>query len=272
MKRKFLKRFFKVFIISSVCVMTLGMVSCTSNHKITTTHEVEGEFLNISVSANKEADISFEPSIDGKVRVIETSHKKVNCSVTVDGNTLFVKVEDSRNWFDRLLEFHSSKIIIYLPAGEYGNLNIDTTTGNTHVPSNFTFESISVDGTTGNITCDASARDYINIENTTGNVSLNNLTCNRLNVKVSTGSINLTNVITLGKTSLNSTTGNIKFDRCDGGEIYAKTTTGSIKGSLLSDKIFLTSTTTGKINVPKTTTGGVCDLSTTTGAIKITIE
>lgn len=255
-----------------VVAIACSMVSCGSNHKITTTHDVDGEFTNISISTNKEANITFEPSVDGKVRVVETSHKKVDCDVTTDGSTLYINVKDTRNWFGRVLEFHSSQIIIYIPAGEYGDLNIDTTTGNTNISSDFTFSSISIEGTTGNITCNASAKNSIDIKNTTGDVTLNNVTTNTLNIKITTGKIALNNVITSGKMSLKTTTGNIRFNGCDGAEIYATATTGSIKGTLLSPKIFLTSSRTGKVNVPHTASGGICDLSTTTGKIDISIK
>ncbi len=272
MKRKLINYILKTFIVVFLCAIVLGTASCTSNHNITKTHDIEGVIENISVSAHKEAHISFEPSTDGKIRVVAVTHKKVNCNVTTDGTTLLVDVEDIRNWVGRLGEIHSPKVIVYLPAGEYSNLKIETTTGNTTVPADFSFASISINGTTGKIHCSAQATDSINITNTTGEVSINNVTTNTLDVKISTGDINLTNVITTGKMSLEATTGNIRFDSCDGAEIYASATTGSIQGSLLSSKIFLTSTKTGKVTVPHTTSGGVCDLSTSTGTINITIK
>ncbi len=272
MKNKLIKYLSICIILVLVCSIALGTVSCTSNHNITKAHDVEGVIENISISARKEAHISFEPSTDGKIRVVALTHKKVDCNVTTDGTTLLVDIEDTRNWFGRLGEIHSPKVTVYLPAGEYLNLKIETTTGNTTIPADFSFSSISINGTTGKINCSASAKDSINITNTTGEVSIKDVRTNTLNVKISTGDVKLTNVITSGKMSIEATTGNIKFDVCDGAEIYAKATTGSIQGSLLSSKIFLTDTKTGKVSVPHTTSGGVCDLSTTTGKINITIE
>lgn len=271
MKRKIMNYVALGVMLLSICVLTFNMVSC-GNHKITKEQEVDGSFENISISANKEAHISIEPSTDGKVKVVAVTHKKVNCDVKIDGTTLVVNIEDTRNWFGRVFEFHSAKVIVYVPAGAYGNLQIKTTTGDTNVPASFSFESIIIDGTTGNITCNASAQNHIDISNTTGDVHINNVTTNSLSVDITTGKIELTNVITSGKMFLKATTGNIKFNGCDGAEIYAEATTGSITGTLLSPKIFLTSTTTGKIKVPHTTTGGVCDLETTTGKIDISIK
>ena len=58
----------------------------------------------------------------------------------------------------------------------------------------------------------------------------------------------------------------------DGGQILIKTDTGKVSGSLLSDKVFIIETDTGRKDYPKTTTGGKCEITTDTGDIIITIE
>ena len=64
----------------------------------------------------------------------------------------------------------------------------------------------------------------------------------------------------------------MNFNACDAAEIYVETDTGDVKGTLLSDKVYIVFTDTGKINVPKAVTGGRCEISTDTGNIKIEIE
>jgi hypothetical protein len=51
-----------------------------------------------------------------------------------------------------------------------------------------------------------------------------------------------------------------------------ETSTGSVKGTILTPKIFMIRSDTGKINVPETTTGGICRIRTSTGNISITIK
>ena len=63
----------------------------------------------------------------------------------------------------------------------------------------------------------------------------------------------------------------MRFDGCDAAEITVKTGTGDVTGTLLSDKVFLTETGTGRIDVPKSTVGGRCEINTDTGDIKIDI-
>jgi hypothetical protein len=44
-----------------------------------------------------------------------------------------------------------------------------------------------------------------------------------------------------------------------------------VKGSLLTDKIFVTQSDTGKVDVPETVSGGKCKVTTDTGDIRIEI-
>ena len=50
------------------------------------------------------------------------------------------------------------------------------------------------------------------------------------------------------------------------------TSTGDVNGTLLSEKIFITDTSTGRVSVPKTTSGGKCEITTSTGDINIGIK
>ena len=79
-------------------------------------------------------------------------------------------------------------------------------------------------------------------------------------------------VIASGNYNIKRSTGKMNFTDCDANELYIKTSTGDIKGNLLTNKIFITESDTGKINVPKSTKGGICEISTDTGDIMIEIK
>ena len=64
-------------------------------------------------------------------------------------------------------------------------------------------------------------------------------------------------------------TGDIKLDKSDAAEIFIKTSTGNVTGTLLTEKVFITQTSTGNIKVPKSIKGGRCEITTSTGNIKI---
>ena len=80
------------------------------------------------------------------------------------------------------------------------------------------------------------------------------------------------NVVATGTISIKSDTGDVRFEGSDAIEISVKTDTGDVTGTLLSEKVFITETSTGSINVPKTTSGGKCEITTSTGDINIRIK
>ena len=93
-----------------------------------------------------------------------------------------------------------------------------------------------------------------------------------ISLETDTGNILLDNIIATGKLSIETDTGNVNLEACDASEVFIKTDTGHIKGGLLSEKVFIAHTDTGRIDVPKTVTGGRCEVETDTGDIKITIQ
>ena len=80
------------------------------------------------------------------------------------------------------------------------------------------------------------------------------------------------NVVATGTISIKSDTGDVRFEGSDAIEISVKTDTGDVTGTLLSEKVFITETATGRVNVPKTTSGGKCEITTETGDINISIK
>jgi len=209
------------------------------------------------------------------------------------------------------LNFDTPKITIYLPKTKYTSLVIKESTGDIVIPKDFNFNNADISLSTGDVDFSASASEIIKIKTSTGDISVENIsvgtldltvstgkvtvsavTCeNDVKVKVSTGKTKLTdtrcknvisngntgdiylsNVISTEKFSIKRSTGDVKFEDSDATEIFVKTDTGGVTGSLLNNKVFITQTDTGKVDVPKTTNGGRCEITTDTGDIKITVK
>ena len=198
----------------------------------TNNYEINENFKNISVITNT-ADIEFRISENSKSSVVCFEEKNAKHSAMVKNDTLEIKVHDTKKWYEHIgIEFVSTpKITIFLPEKQYGTLFINESTGDIEISKNFSFENI--------------------------------------DISVSTGDINLNSIIAERSLNLETSTGDIKFISCDANEIFAKTSTGNITGDLLTDKIFIAQSDTGKIDVPKTTSGGKCELTTDTGDIII---
>lgn len=209
-----------------------------------------------------------------------------------------------------IFNLKTPKITVYIPRGGYGTLFIKGSTGDILIPQDFIYNSIDISQSTGDVTNYAPTYDSIKIRTSTGNICVENVTAKGIDLAVSTGHITVSNAICSGSVSLsvstgkchikdleckefNSTgstgdvsmadviavgmisversTGDVKLDSCDAGEISVTTDTGDVTGSLLTDKVFITQTDTGRVNVPETTSGGKCRIFTDTGDIQIEI-
>lgn len=272
-------------------------------------HVITEEYKNITVVTDT-ADIVFVPSNASSVVCYEPQN--VKHTVSVKDGTLFVELIDTRKWYEYLnVNFRNSKITVSIPSGEYDTLSVKGSTGDLEVPKGFTFEDATLTLSTGDVEFSATVLkqltvkastgevDVINtavgaldlsastgeitVENvlcegdakirvTTGKTELENLQCKHLTANADTGDITLEKVIAAGKFSIVTNTGGVKFDSADADEIFVKTTTGHVMGTLLSEKVFITQTDTGKIDVPKTISGGKCEIVTNTGDIKLSIK
>lgn len=180
---------------------------------------------------------------------------------------------------------------VSLMASVLGNVKIDGSTGDVDV-TNVTLGSLEIDISTGDVcisglTCTSDVKigvstgdidlagvtcQNMTLNLSTGDTELSSVRCNNLSSKANTGNIEMDNVIASECFNIERTTGKVIFDHCDAGEIYVDTNSGSVKGSLLSEKVFITKTSSGKIDVPETITGGKCKITTSSGDIKIEIK
>lgn len=258
----------------------------------TNTYEVSGGFDKISIDTDI-TDIVFARSDDESCKVVCFEAERMKHSVRCSNGTLTIGVNDERKWYEYIgISFSSPKMTIYLPQSEYTSLSIDTATGNIDIPEGFNFNEIEIKSATGDIDCTANASDSIKIRSNTGNidvssvkskcdidiktntgsVKLTDIACTNFTAESDTGKITLTNVVAEDNIFIESDTGSIKLNSSDAARLSLKTDTGNITGTLLSEKIFIAKSSTGKVNVPETESGGKCEIKTATGNIKIEIQ
>lgn len=257
----------------------------------TNTYTASEDFSKIHIFT-EEADVLFALSDDNTCKVLCQEEANARHAVDVQNDSLYIRVQNEKKWYEYIgIHFGSPKITVYLPQSQYDALFIQSDTGDVTVPEEFQFNIMDISVSTGDVKSYAAAVDTMKIETSTGDIRLENVTtkmlqlnvstgdvylsnvrCQSLNTKGSTGDIQLKNVVAEGRFAIERSTGNVKFEHCDATEIYVQTDTGDVTGSLLSDKVFLTKTSTGTIRVPKTTTGGTCSITTSTGNIKLEIQ
>lgn len=256
----------------------------------TNTYEFRESVSNISVNADT-ADILFAASKDEMCRVECYEMEHATHSVAIQNGILTIELVDSMQWHERIgINIGTPKITIYLPEAAYTSLSIEESTGDIAIPECFTFEAIDIAVSTGDVKNYASATGMIRIRTSTGDIEMKHVSADTLALTVSTGKVKLTdircadlttsgstgdmtlkNVTATERISIHRSTGDIFLDRCDAADIYIKTDTGSVTGTLLTDKVFVANTDTGKVTVPNTVSGGRCEIITNTGDIKLSI-
>lgn len=208
-------------------------------------------------------------------------------------------------------DFSSPEVTVYIPKDEYENLKVSSSTSKVEVSKELCFRNIDIEVSTGYVDCYASVNESLSIKTSTGNIVVEDISVDSLELSVSTGKITASkidckgdlkvkvstgksilsevkckNLITTGSTGditlidviaeenfdIERNTGDVKLERCDAAKILIVTDTGKVSGSLLSNKIFVTKTDTGKIEVPSSAEGGICEITTDTGDIKINIH
>ena len=276
----------------------------------TSVHEVGEEYENITVITDA-ADILLLPAEGKETAVTCYEQKNVTHTVTVKDGTLIIELVDTRKWYEHIgINLDTPRITLSLPAGEYAALSIQAKTADTEIPDGFRFESIDVRKSTGDITCRADAKS-ITLKTTTGDICVDGISAETLDITATTGKVRVTDTdctgdvalrVTTGKAQVSSltckgfsstgstgdvtlsgvvakqalfverTTGDVTLAGCDAATLSFVLDTGDVTGTLLTEKVFIPRTNTGKVDVPKTKAGGVCEITTHTGNIQIRIE
>ena len=236
------------------------------------THNVSADFNEIYVNTNT-ADVTFVYTSDGSCRVECYEDLKLSHNVSVENGKLMIEIEDTRKWFDHISIWSpDQKITVFLPEREYTTLKITAGTSDVCLSHNFTFDTVDIRVSTGDIKISNIVAKDITLSLSTGDIELTDVTCENLTSKGTTGDIELTRTFASEKFNIKRNTGDVYLYDCDANEIYIVTSTGDVKGSLLTNKYFVTNTHTGDISVPPSISGGVCEINTDTGDIFIKIS
>ncbi|MGN0557769.1 MAG: DUF4097 family beta strand repeat-containing protein [Acutalibacteraceae bacterium] len=280
-----------VVLVGALAVIRFDFTKLSTQKLETNTYEFNEDFDNISVNAETAA-ATFVPSDNDVCKVECVEEESLKHSAKIQDGTLTISAVNNRKWCDYIcMNFWSPKVTVYAPREAYTSLSVATVTGNIEIPDKFSFETVNAAGTTSDIACRAQVSKSVEVNTTTGSITLgsaqtetvklsattekvivNDVACNKLTAKSSTGHIQLKNVIAEGSINVQNTTGGVEFEGCDAADILVHTSTGDVKGTLLSEKIFITDTSTGRVSVPETTGGGKCEITTSTGNIDIGIK
>ena len=301
-----------VIVLGGAFALVKGDVFKLTTHKYETNiYEITEEFDSIFINTDT-ADIVFVSTDEENCKIVCYEEEKMKHSVGVTDGKLSVGVVNTKKWYDYInLGWNTDPMItVHLPKSDNISISLKNSTGKIELPSNVTFESIDIVGSTGDVICRSSADGTIKIKRSTGDILLENISSGALDLWVSTGDVKATSVNCAGDVKLHTSTGYVKlesftcknlssecdtgditlknvvatemfdietdtgkviFDRCDANEMFVNTDTGNVTGTLLTDKIFYVKSDTGKVEVPRSVNGGKCEIETDTGNVKISI-
>lgn len=234
----------------------------------------ETEYKTLSVDAST-GDIEISKELQFENVSIDLSTGDADCEALV---TESIKIETStgdievENATVKSMELTATTGDIEVKSVRSEDITVNVSTGAVNL-EDITCVNLTSEGNTGKFSANnVQASGTTDVKRTTGNTSLFNITCANLISTADTGDLIMDNVVASGSFTIERTTGNVTFNACDAAEIEVETSTGSVTGTLLSDKIFIVRSNTGRIDVPETITGGKCKITTTTGRIEIEIK
>ena len=151
------------------------------------------------------------------------------------------------------------------------SLTMSSTSGDLYL-SGVETGSVRLSGTSGNVSLEnVAASGELYVHTTSGDVRMQSVTCRALEAESNSGEKTLTDVVAQDTFRVKSTSGDLLLTRCDAGSLRIESTSGEVSGSLRTEKIFITHTTSGDVRVPAGRSGGDCEIETTSGDIRIDI-
>lgn len=155
-----------------------------------------------------------------------------------------------------------------------GEIKAQSTSGTIEI-SNVNASSIQAVSTSGDVAVQSAETKYgILIETVSGEIELEHLNTLFVTAYSSSGDVDLSNVLAVNEMEIETVSGEIELERCDAQALRLNSTSGDVSGTLLSEKQFTTSTTSGNVNVPNTASpsAGTCQVTTISGNIYFKIE
>ncbi len=282
--------------VSAITLLGTGLAASAdwrgSTSLVTKNYPVSGSFSSVSVTEYY-ADVQLRASRDGSVSVTTRDTQDVTHTVQVVNGTLTISRPEP-NLGQRI--FHDDDddptVIVYLPAGDYGSLTVNTTSGDVESSGQLNFatanltttsgdievagsvtQSLVCNSTSGDVEVNSPAAGAVQISTNTGDAELTGVSAQSLSIHTNTGDADLERTVAAGAIEISTTTGDIELERSDAASLTLSTTSGDVEGSLLTGKTFSASSTSGRVSVPASTPGaGACNVSTTSGSIRLTVR
>lgn len=295
-----MKRFLSTLVMSALAVVAIGGLNGlaaqaawrNTANMVTKNYPVSAGFTDISITEYY-ADVKLRTSRDGSISVTTRDAEDVTHTVQVVNGTLTISRPEptmGERWFHD--DDDDPTVILYLPAGNYGSLTVNTTSGDVETAGQLNFSAANLTTVSGDVDLAGSVTGAVNCTTTSGDIELKGPTLGAVQTNTTSGDTEITGAViqslkaesvsgdmdlerttASGAIEISTTSGDVELESVDAASLAIDTTSGEVEGSLLSGKNFSVSSTSGRVNVPASTAGaGACTVSTTSGSIRLTVR
>lgn len=312
--------------ICGLCAMDFDFTKLSNVRYETVTYPITKSFNNINIDISSEdVDFNFSETEKCEVTCLQDDDISYTVEVIDDTLTIKYNDTGKMHFVYFGFNFTNPKITISLPKKDYGSLYLKSGSGSINIPENFHFSNANVFSSSGEIYYFAETLNKLNIETSSGDFSIGNTKATNVIANAKSGDINIFSSEITSSIEVNATSGNITLSditasnisaECNSGEqilknviahenINAQTTSGDIDlinsdshnicissksgdvyGSLLTEKIFMTDTQSGDVDIPSYNTlfgngdnisfdnelPGKCEITTSSGDITIVVR
>lgn len=156
---------------------------------------------------------------------------------------------------------------VYIRNASPKLFDISSTSGDIEIISLNSKSDMTVNSTSGDINITDVECKSLNSNSTSGEVEITGLKSENLSIRTTSGDVDIIHADIADKLHINCTSGDADISESDAGTLYIKSTSGDVSGSFLSEKVFITDTKSGDVDVPHSASGGKCEIYTTSGDI-----
>ena len=216
------------------------------------------------------ADVTILRSENEECKVVyKFGNFGITADVKVEDGVLKIKSLDGRKWYEHLtFGSFGSYIQVYLPESVYKALNVDISTGDVEIREGFTFDTITVTGSTGDFSCYSTGKNLVRYDGSTGDVDVAGITTESLYLKVSTGEVDVKN-ISAKTVYIKTTTGDIDVENLNGSALEVVVGTGEVEIENARIDSFTSKGTTGEISLDNVIVAGKITIERGTGDVEL---
>ena len=246
----------------------------------TKTYTPEGDLSSLEISL-RISDVTVRVATDGVLRVECYETEKQPHTVTLADGKLTVTATDQRKWYEKITIFSKSpKVTVYVPAGEYEALTLETDTGDVRFlgelfgdaledPSvRLLFGEFGIKTDTGDVEMTGGTyRASVKIKTGTGDVSASAFkAAGDVGIRTNTGKVTVSDVTSAGF-SVETNTGKVTVSDATCADLSVETDTGKVKLTNVNCAALTVETDTGSVTLTNVVGTGDAKIETDTGDV-----